>query len=480
MLREGAWLANVMPVFGEPWIVPLEFPLFQWCVTILVWATGAPIDAVGRLVSAAFTIACLWPLLILAREMRLAHRVALIAGTLWLAAPLVVFFGRSFLIETMVVFLSVGWLATYVRLLNRRRLSDFAACLLFGILAGLTKPTAFAGFVVVGFIYTCAAIVTEYRRTGARFLPIMRPILVVPLAGAALTVVLPAVMFIWWGGVSDSYMAQNPLASLIRFQNLGGWYFGSWSARTSVGLWDWVVRQRALPDALGFGWLAALYAWIRMGPGERSFWIAATLIVGWLGSFVLFPTLHINHHYYQVENALLILMAAAVALGGLLERGNGKEALAVLAIIVAGQVWSLYAGMYFRIMSDDLRRHPYFLTANELRARTAPGAVIVVFGTGYGADLPYFSDRRGIVPANWFPVGEVRRVLIDERERWFGGRKLGAVVECAVYNNQQVGAALAPIRDALKHELGGSTLSVEGAFYGATVTPPRCEITLPR
>ena len=448
-----------------------SFRVYQWCVALLVAITGAPIDAIGRLVSAAFALACLWPMCILAREMRIGRGVALTAGALWLAAPLVVFFGRSFLIETSVVFLGVSWLAFYIRFLNRRRAVDFAVCLAFGMLAGLAKPTALAGFLVVGFIYTCAVVFAERREIR---------LLILPLAGAALTVLLPIVAFQMWGRIADQYMAANPLAALIRFQNLVGWYFGKLDDRVGATLWDWVVYRRALPEGLGIAWLAAVYGLIRVGPESRHFWIAGALVVGWLSSFLLFPLLHVNHHYYQVENVLLVLMAVAVVVGGMLEVGRRVEAMAVLALIVGGQAWSLYSGMYFPIMSDDLRQHPYYLAGLELKARTTPDSVIVVFGTGYGADVPYFSDRRGIVPANWFPPAEVRRVVIDERARWFGGRKLGAVVDCAVYDNQRIGPELAPIRDALKQELGGATTAVEGKFHGATVTPPRCEITLPR
>src|SRR4030095_13240921 len=36
ILREGAWFATVVPVFGEPWVLPIEFPFYQWCVALLV------------------------------------------------------------------------------------------------------------------------------------------------------------------------------------------------------------------------------------------------------------------------------------------------------------------------------------------------------------------------------------------------------------------------------------------------------------
>jgi len=173
ILREGAWLATVLPILGEPWVIPFEFPFFQWCVTLLVWLTGAPIDACGRLVSAFFTVATLWPVFLLAKSAGLGRRFGLIAGALWLMAPVVIFFGRSFLIETTIVFLSVGWLAFYVRVLTGGSYLDYIACVVFGVLAALVKITGFAGFIVVGFIYTCAFVWHHRERLVANTRPLL-------------------------------------------------------------------------------------------------------------------------------------------------------------------------------------------------------------------------------------------------------------------------------------------------------------------
>jgi len=275
-------------------------------------------------------------------------------------------------------------------------------------------------------------------------------------------------------------MAQNPLAALLHTPNLISWFLGVWSDRWSVALWDWTIRLRALPEALGIAWYVVLYGLARMGVRNRLFSIALALLAGYLSVFLFFPQLHMAHYYYQVENAILLCATAAIITEALLRRGRSVEGYLVLGVILAGQLWTFYTGTYFKILNDDLHKHPYYQTSLVLRDVTPPDSVIVAFGLGYGADLPYFADRRGIILANWFPIPAMRQVLFDERNRWFGGRKLGAMVDCSVYESQVIGPNLVPIRDELKRELTGKNIEVKGSFYGVTLIPTKCNIFLPR
>jgi hypothetical protein len=111
MFSQGAWLNYLTPVFGEPWIAMFEFPLYQWCVALLSTLTSLSIDASGRIVSALFAIGVLWSMAVLAQTLGLGRRFVLIASALWLLAPVVVYWGRSVLIETASVFLAAVWLA---------------------------------------------------------------------------------------------------------------------------------------------------------------------------------------------------------------------------------------------------------------------------------------------------------------------------------------------------------------------------------
>jgi hypothetical protein len=472
MLHGGAWLANVVPVFGEPWVLPLEFPFYQWCVALLVWVTGAPIDACGRLVSAFFAVAALWPVFLLAKPAGLStRRFTLLLGALWLLAPVVVFWGRSFLIETTTVFLGLGWLAFYVRFLTRRGYVDYLVCLVFGMLAAVVKVPAFSGFIVVGFIYSCAYMLNRRDRFARDIFPLLL---------AAGTVVVSVAALMVWSSYTDKFLLQNPLATVLRVSNIPQWYFGAWSDRWSPLLWSWAIRLRDLPEALGRVWYIGAFGLVILAIlRDRSFCTAVTLIVGYLSVYMAFPILHINNAYYQVENVILLCAAVAVVIDGLLRRRYYIPGYLILGITVASQTWMLYSSPFGIMLNDDLHKHPYYLAGLALKEATTPDSVIVGFGMGWGADVPYFAERRGIILAAGWPVAAIRQMLFEQRDRWFGGRKLGAVVDCAVFDNQRIDPNLVPIRDALKQELSGKTIEITGSFYGATVNPPKCQIFLP-
>jgi len=71
------------------------------------------------------------------------------------------------------------------------------------------------------------------------------------LALAAGTVLVSAAALMVWSGYTDRFLAQNPLAALLRVSNIPQWYFGTWSDRWSWLLWGWAIRLRDLPEALG-------------------------------------------------------------------------------------------------------------------------------------------------------------------------------------------------------------------------------------
>ncbi len=204
------------------------------------------------------------------------------------------------------------------------------------------------------------------------------------------------------------------------------------------------------------------------------------LIASYVSVYLFFPELHINNAHYQIENVIFLCAAVAIVVDALLLSRYYVAGYFILAATVAAQVWTLHAGPYGSRLRDDLRKHPYYLAGLAVKERTPLDSVIVGFGMAWGADVPYFADRRGIIVDSGFPLSAVRHVLFEQRARWLGGRKLGAVVDCAVFENQRISPNLVPVRNALKEEQTGKIIEITGTFCGATVNPPHCQIFLPR
>jgi hypothetical protein len=370
-----------------------------------------------------------------------------------------------------VVFLSAAWLAFYVRFLARSRWQDYVPCLIFGILGAAVKIPAFAAFVVQGFLYTCWWV---WHR--GHYLADVWPTLA--LAGASVTAA--AVAFLGWSQFVDHYLASNPLAALLRFASIPLWYIGSLSDRWSADLWS-VLQSRDLPDGLGAAWLLVVCLAVLLSIWGKTFWTVIGLLVSFLSTYLFFPQLHIGNPYYLVEDVLLLLTAVVVAAESLMERRAVLGALlewGLFALALAGEVQRTYHGTYGPHLFADLHNHPYYKAARVVAAKTPPNSVVVVFGTGWGADVPFYARRRGIVLANFFPPTLINQVLFEDPARWLTGRKIGAIVDCTVFSNQETTRELAAIRDKLIATTGTTPERVDGSVVGSTSSSPGCTVTV--
>jgi hypothetical protein len=338
-------------------------------------------------------------------------------------------------------------------------------------LAGPVKITAFAGFFIAAFLYTCAFIWSARSnlfRQGRRLLL------------AALTIALSLAATLAWSRYADYFMQQNPLASMLRVSNIPSWYFGELSDRWSKDLWGWAIRVRDLPEALGNAWIVPFIGIVVLATRRRPFFLALGLILSYLSVYMFFPKLHIANSYYQVENVIFLCAAVVTIIEGLLQNGHAVAAYLTLGITIVSQIFGLYSGTYGPLLFDDLHRHPYYLAGLTVKESTSPDSVVVGFGMGWGADVPFYAERLGIIMPNWVPASTGREILFRGRARWLGGRKVGAVVDCSVFEIQRIAPSLVPLRDELVRELGGTTIDRKGSLVGANVDQPECKITIPK
>jgi hypothetical protein len=386
MLSGSNWLRYETPFLGVPWSIPFELPLFQWIVAVGSKLLGTPVVQTARLVSVAFFLATIPPLISLQTSLGIRGNRRLILPSLFLMSPIYVFWSRAVMIESTALFFATAYLALLAVFLfgtkpgRARTLSLSTAC---GAIAAMVKITTFATFLLAALVLLMMA--HRGQRPG-------RSLAVGLLAGLA----LPVVAGLAWTRFAEAQRELNPLAqSFLTGSTMSSWFLGTLRDRLSLQAWE-ATLTRTVRDAVG-NWGVVLGAFLLSfaagSRGSRRFLIC-------LGLFISAPALilhlHRTHEYYPYANSIFLLGAVAWTIAGTMGSGTrarrlglGLFALAVMSCLIG------YRRFYHRVQVLDVRPDPGLLSATQRSVR--PEGVLLIFGSYWSPELPYYLGRRAIM-----------------------------------------------------------------------------------
>lgn len=428
MVREGWRLDYQTPVAGAPWSIPFEFPIYQSVVAAIVAVTGWDLSATGRVVSWLFLAACGWPAWQLAARLRLPRAVPWVFAALLWSAPLFIYWGRSFMIETTAVFFTLACLPWWIDVVASRggwwSRGLFVATATLGVLqkSTTTGPVLLA-LLVAGAVMWCGGAGRRFR-AGASW-------------GVALGLVALAIGAAWVAH-SDTVKAANPLGRLLTSSGLTAHNFGSLALRLDAATWHGVVWERGLRGNAG-GWLAvaalaACLCWpdgSRRRTRRRERVLVVLCLALYVAPLAIFTHLHVVHEYYQVACLMFLLAAVAIAIGSWLPRTTGVAALAPLALVpfLIANV-AAYRACYRIVVKRPIEQQDPLSVGRYrlglwLREATPAASGLVVFGGDYSSELPFHAGRKAFVCPAWFP--EIAGVW-EHPEVSLGGLPLGAIV----------------------------------------------------
>ncbi len=394
MQKEGFHLAYPLPVFGPPWSVPLEFPLYQWLVARLSGATGISLVAAGRALSIAFFLAGLPAIYGLAKTIEPDWRRRLLIPAAVVTAPVCLFYSRSVMIESCAASLAVWYLFAHVRSLQLPDWRWTAVSAATGVLAALVKVTTFALFGIPAALYTLYRIWKFLRPT-----PTERPgpgllrILTASVLPAAATLATA----LWWIAYSDSIKRTNPFAAVFTSENLTTWNYGAALQRLDPVFWritGYQFSHSMLPWsaiillAAGFTLIAPAY--------RRAALICSS---GFLIGPLLFSNLYAIHEYYSFPSAFFALAAAGIILAGMLE--TRRIGAPVKTLVLAGFL-GLQALNFYRDFADTLEHPPPPPPplAEIIRQVVPVGGIVLYYGWDWNTLIPYYAQRRAIMVPN--------------------------------------------------------------------------------
>lgn len=389
MEHGGSFLHYQTPIFGPPWSIPLEFPLYQKTVALIAEHLNFPLDETGRAVSIAFFYLCFLPLASILKRLRYTPVQILAVLSLFAVSPLYIFVSRLFMIESTALFLSIMYVDQIFRLITAETSWQYRYMIsasIFGVLAGMVKVTTFAPFLLLGAGMAARQLWKERREDGLSRSSIAAVILLCGL--------LPVACTVWWTKFADAVRAQNPIGIFFLSRNLIPWNFGTLAERLHPA--NYLRFVHAVAGQAGSLPLLLLLVLI-YGAVVRKWNFAAVFSLAlYVITPMIFFNLHLIHEYYPYSSAIFLVFGAGLLIADLLSLPGRRAWLGfafLLALIAACLV--RYHNGYYQIQRWNAPGRPE--AAAIIDRTTNPNDVIVITGLDWSSELPYQSHRRAIM-----------------------------------------------------------------------------------
>lgn len=452
MLQGGPLFAYETPVIGAPWAVPFEFPIYQW-FTVILASIGVPLDAAGRFTSFVFFFACLWPLHMLYKRLNFGSYAYLTTVALFLASPIYIYWGRTFMIETSALFFALLWLALFIEYVNRPGWALFVGTLCIGIVGILNKSTTYPAFAFLGGLYFLYAFYQEWMPE-KKITSVSKWILLIAL------LILPFIPAVLWVAFTDVLKMENPIGPKLTSTALisSKWNFGTLDQRLSLHLWYKVIFKRTLSDIfgtsvyLGYAFLLALliscrlrafFATLFLEPFKWYIW--ATLFTFFL-PFMIFTKLHMVHNYYQTANALFLIATVGLVLGMVAKAGHKTIITILVAVIVIGQLVFFHRNYYSQVTKTSMS---WMRIAQTAKSMTPSDSSLIVIGIDWSSLVAYYSQRKSLTLPGWISNELIDRIIADPQQ-FLGKRKFSGIVVCKSRVAKRIIKRMKPLLDKRK------------------------------
>jgi 4-amino-4-deoxy-L-arabinose transferase-like glycosyltransferase len=379
-----------LPVFGPPFFLPIEFPLFQAAASLVMHLGVAPDVAVRltALVCFLITAALLWRLLV-----TLAGEAAGLAGlAAFLFSPLGLIVSRMSLIEYMATAGGLAFILWGLRWHETGKWRWYVAALVAGAIGLLVKSTT-------GVIYLVPLMVLVLGAWRRGQLPVVRRS-VYALAVVALFGV-PLLLALGWTVYADGVRASNPDSAWFSSSGgLAGYYFGTLQQKLDPTTWFDLAdeAQRLLfGGALWLWGLLALAAAMLLT--RRAF--AISLVLSACIGPLIFTTQYMvpGQEYYMAALSPLVAIAIGLAAGWLWRERHDLIPKVVLVSLVLGWAITLHLsqGYWGREYARSYDPSQILPAAAYVAANSQPDELVALAGQDWDPSIFYYARREGLM-----------------------------------------------------------------------------------
>ena len=404
------------PIFGFPWQVPFEFPLYQALVSGFSKVTCISISQSGRLVSLFMYILTIPLFASLAMSLKLGKRFIFVTSMLWVCCPLYLYWSRAFLIESTAVFFGFLFLALLDRSLNQKKYYLWLLTAFASAMCALVKATTYPSFALAAL----GVLILKNKKHNEKHTKQYKENLI-SLAYLTAVWLIALLLTAGWTRHADAIKQNNEITFLLTSKSLGAWNFGTWEKKLDPLTWE-NLFSRCIPEIIGSWWvlggmmIGALF--LRGSEVTKYIWF---LILFLLPMFI-FTNLHVVHSYYQYANGFWLIFALGLVITHLTIRMNSKKTSLIVVAISITQLGT-YLKRYYPSLkasqSDTIEAGEFINHKSQIDAN------IIVVGDDWSPEIAFFSKRKCIYFPNWLSPDRIKVVFnkISEKSETTHGQK---------------------------------------------------------
>lgn len=382
-MEGGLFQLSPLPLFGPPWQVPLEFPLFQWLAALAGNVVGASPQIAGRLTALVFFLVCAAFVALIGTRLY-SSWVGFIGFVIFLFTPFGWQWGNAPLIEFAATAGALISLYLIIVWIDRR-----SWLLIIGLTASFSLMVLVKITTAVVWVIPIVAVALTWKNFTGRREVLTRWPIAIPLA-------ISGVLGFTWTRFSDTYKDGLQYTQFLTSESLTSWNFGTIDQRLDTRNWSKILEYleaiNGLPIIFIILMVAALAFW-------RNRMITLALATTCFVGPIIFFNLYYMHSYYlaAIYPALVIVMAAGIfGIAKFVEDSPGRIIVAgAMVVSVLVMAWISPEG---QLVSQRSTEGLYqFPLAEEIVDNTPIDAGVITVGCDWNPAYSYLSGRRSLM-----------------------------------------------------------------------------------
>ncbi len=399
-IREGVSFFNYQtPVLGEPWTLPMEFPIYQFFsylmynVLKLIGITN--LDIAMRVTSIIFFYGSVWLLYSLTKKL-INEKTAIITMLVCLFSPFCIYWSRSSMIESCATFFGLGYVIYFYKVYDKLTLKNIIICCLFGILGYLTKTTSMLPICIfIACIILLRLIEDKYfmnykllNRDNRLFLVSLFTITIVPL-----------IVGVYWIKYSDKIKYDSNYSGLTS-SALKSWNFGTFDQKINFQNWN-IIFERIFDIIPATILVLAIILLPFLFKKRKVYLYFLATIISSFGTIFIFFNLYYIHDYYYYAILPFVCLSMGILINQILtiDFKSELQKKIVIYILCGISVMFIFQSNY---IDNIIKNHDYWaentsgvLQLSEyIKANTHDEDWIMVFDDDWSSQIPYYSGRK--------------------------------------------------------------------------------------